>query len=73
MNLANLIAEARGLANDHPCAREHAWESIGGRACYREECDGVRSQTVYQCARCGEYDYGYPGGPAHAECAGGCR
>lgn len=59
-----LIAEARGLVNDHPCVREHLWVVEGGRACSR--CD--ESQPVYRCARCGEYDYGYPGGPAWQEC-----
>lgn len=63
--LQHLIAEARGLANDHPCAREHAWEAEGARPC--PQCDG--SQTVYRCARCGEYDYGERGGPAWSECA----
>jgi hypothetical protein len=52
--LNHLIAEARGLANDHPCDRDHAWISIGG--CHCPECDG--SRAVYECARCGECDYG---------------
>jgi len=65
--LEHLIAEARGLASDHPCARAHLWEPEGGRAC--PQCDG--SQTVYRCARCGEYDYGNRGGPAWRECRRG--
>ena len=48
-------------------AKGHTWKSEGGRACPRD-VSGC-SQTVYQCSRCGEQDYGYPGGPAHAECA----
>lgn len=66
--LQHLIAEARGLANDHPCdSTGHLWESEGGRACRRKRsaggpCEG--SQPVLRCARCGEYDYGDRGGPA---------
>lgn len=65
-----LVSEARALANDHPCEIEHIWEAIGGRACPRgsENC----SQAVYQCARCGEHDYGYPGGPGAADCETPC-
>jgi hypothetical protein len=71
----HLIAEARGLANDHPCVRAHVWESVGGRGCPHRDTErecGNASQTVYQCARCGDYDYGEPGGPAYAECEKGC-
>lgn len=70
--LEYLIAEARGLANDHPCVREHAWESEGGRHCPKDLTDGC-SQTVYRCARCGEYDYGDKGGPGHRDCVETCR
>lgn len=52
--LQNLIAEARGLANDHPCSREHLWASAGGKHC--PDCGG--SKPVYECDRCGECDYG---------------
>lgn len=65
-DLDHLIAEARGLALDHPCTRGHLWESEGGRHCPRD-LDGC-SQAVYRCARCGVYDYGEPGGPGHADC-----
>jgi hypothetical protein len=48
----------------------HEWLAIGGRGCPKKavEC----SQTVYQCARCAAWDYGYAGGPAHDDC-GECR
>ena len=66
--MQRLIAEAVVLAGGrHQCAvLGHRWQSVGGRACPR----GCRqtSQNVYQCASCGDYDYGEPGGPAHAEC-----
>lgn len=71
MNLQHLIAEARALANDHPCETTgHLWETEGGRRCPRgsENC----SQAVYRCARCGEWDYGQPGGPGAQDCARPC-
>lgn len=42
------------------------WEMDGGRPCPLgyEDC----SQPVYRCMRCGDYDYGEPGGPAYEEC-----
>lgn len=52
--LQHLIAEARGLANDHPCTQAHLWESIGGKHC----TDCGDSKAVYVCARCGQCDYG---------------
>lgn len=52
--LHHLIAEAQGLAMDHPCAREHIWEAVGGKYCHA--CGG--SKAVYECRRCGESDYG---------------
>lgn len=75
--LLGAIADARALANDHPCASTgHLWESEGGRTCPREgtdrECSHT-SQAVYRCARCEVYDYGEPGGPGHADCEGGCE
>jgi hypothetical protein len=57
------------------CARGHDWESVGGRPCGgdfgAEACQG--SQTVYQCARCGEYDYGHEPGPGYDDCVKHCR
>lgn len=66
MSLQSLIAEAVALAGDDLCRAGHVWESDGGRACPKgsDSC----SQAVYHCARCGNYDYGYPGGPAYREC-----
>ena len=52
--LQHLIAEARGLANDHPCTREHVWVSVGGNDC--QYCGS--ENDVCECARCGECDYG---------------
>lgn len=56
MTLDHLIAEACGLANSHPCdAVGHLWRFVGGRMCqmHGEPC----SESVYQCARCGEFTY----------------
>ena len=75
--LQHLIAQARSLANDHPCISSgHLWESEGGRRCPEaaDDDDGCGgSQAVYRCARCGLHDYGEPGGPGHADCEGGCN
>lgn len=30
------------------------------------------NQAVYQCAKCGEYDYGYTGGPGYDQCYNHC-
>lgn len=68
MSLQHLIAEAVALGGGNLCASGHDWMTEGGRACTRDEC--TASQAVYRCARCGEYDYGYPGGPGHADCSG---
>jgi len=63
--LQHLIAEAVSLGGGNLCASGHDWKPEGGRPCQKsDEC----SQTVYRCRRCGEYDYGYAGGPAHADC-----
>lgn len=74
--LLHLVAQARALANDHPCTTAgHNWQSEGGRRCPHavdeldEGCGA--SQAVYRCARCGAYDYGEAGGPGAADCAGG--
>lgn len=69
--LTHLIAEARSLANDVPCAAGHDWEYEGsGRACPtgNEKC----SQTVFVCVRCGAYDYGEKDGPGMTECQATC-
>ena len=66
--LHRLIAESVALAGGDLCSIGHEWTSVGGRACPRgsEQC----SQAVYRCTRCGEYDYGEPGGPGHDDCEG---
>lgn len=65
--IEELIAKARSLANDHPCATTgHVWDSDAGRGCPRQ-CFQA-SQAVYRCARCGQFDYGEPGGPGHRDC-----
>lgn len=76
LTLAALVAQARALANDHPCTTMgHIWETEGGRRCPHAESDlddgcGA-SQAVYRCARCGTHDYGEPGGPGARDCASG--
>lgn len=70
--LQHLIAEAQALAGEDICAAGHAWESEAGRRCPRFEDQINCSQTVYRCARCGSYDYGDIGGPAHRECFDEC-
>lgn len=70
--LDQLVRRAAQECEAETCARNgHAWEMQGGRRCPR----GCReSQPAYQCRRCGEWDYGYRGGPAHADCyAGGVQ
>ena len=66
--LRHLIAEAVALGGGNLCASGHKWQEEGGRECPNGEQDC--SQTVYRCARCGQYDYGEPGGPGHADCHG---
>lgn len=67
-HLIALVEEARQSAT-LPCSRlRHRWVQEGGRSCPH----GVfGSQPVYQCSVCGEYDYGYPGGPGHMDCVTG--
>ncbi len=72
LSLAELITEATMLAGyGHPCHAGHAWETAGGRSCPRGGENS--SQAVYRCVRCGEWDYGEPGGPGHADCARPCH
>jgi hypothetical protein len=73
VNLVELVEQARVLAGDESVSCSvvgHAWQSNGGRACPKG-CYGC-SQTVYECARCGDTDYGERGGPAHTECFTHC-
>ncbi len=69
-DLRHLVAEAVALAGGNLCSIAHEWDMDGGRACpHGERC----SQPVYRCTRCGEFDYGNPGGPAYLECANTCQ
>jgi len=73
--LSHLVAEAVQLGGGDLCVTGHDWKDVGGRACAlcRPEYTHVRSQSVYQCARCGEYDYGDdPQGPGWQDCAENC-
>lgn len=70
-SLTALITEATLLAGyGHPCHTGHAWVTEGGRQCPRGSEQA--SQVVYVCARCGEQDYGEPGGPGHSDCERPC-
>lgn len=66
-----LIQQASTELGSPACAAgRHQWASIGGRACPHPEDigGGFCSQTVYVCQTCGDTDYGYRGGPGHADC-----
>lgn len=70
--LFQLIEQAKAAAGGGLCtAVGHDWQSIGGRICPRAPRDALGSnfsQTVYECVRCGDVDYGDPGGPRHRDC-----
>lgn len=70
--LLQLIEQAKAAAGGGLCAAVgHDWRSIGGRVCPRAPDDALGSrcsQTVYECARCEEVDYGDPGGPGYRDC-----
>jgi len=74
-HLSQLITEAEILGGKNSCELGHDWVSIGGRECPKGwgEIGIGCSQTVYCCERCGETDYGYPGGPAYEECETFCE
>jgi hypothetical protein len=67
--LQHLVTEATHLGGAvHPCkAWGHDWRMNGGRQCPRNQ-HARCSQAVYECARCGDCDYGDPGGPGHRDC-----
>lgn len=71
--LSELITAAMQLAGtaDQVSHGARLWKSEGGRRCPLawEEC----SQAVYVDVATGEYDYGEPGGPGHADCMRYCR
>lgn len=56
------------------CQDGHDWVAKGGRHCdmaergYRCSREGCPSQPVFECSRCGEIDYGEPGGPGYEHC-----
>lgn len=82
-SLGQLVEQARALAGAGTCeASGHDWATIGGRTCPHQlrhlddaaagddacASQDYRSQPVYMCARCGEFDYGEPGGPGWHDC-----
>lgn len=75
LELRALVAEAVRLGGGDLCAAGHQWVTEGGRECPHadtpEECVNA-SQPVFRCARCGQWDYGEPGGPGAEACARPC-
>lgn len=80
--LERLVQEARAIAGFpdlHPCVvLGHQWVFTGARRCPRladgtapETCEG--SESVYECERCGDCDYGERGGPGWKDCVAYCR
>lgn len=73
MPLDDLITAAMELAGTEGKVSRNArlWQIEGGRSCPLgwENC----SQAVYVDMKTGEYDYGEPGGPGHADCVRHCR
>ncbi len=73
--LQALVREAATELGSEACREgRHQWASIGGRACPhpQEIGRGRCSQAVYECATCGDTDYGERGGLAWADCRDGC-
>ena len=69
--LDELITAAVQLAgNDAVSHGSRLWQSEGGRACPLGW--GGCSQPVYVDLKTGDYDYGEPGGPGHADCLRHC-
>lgn len=70
--LKHLVARAARLAGNDLCAADGCdWVEGGGRPCPWDP-DMCCSQPVYQCSRCGDYDYGEPGGPGFESCLSSC-
>lgn len=71
LEIESIIAQAHAETVAAPCGHgHHFWKTMGGRPCPKG--DDNASQAVYQCERCGEEDYGDPGGPAYEDCKS-CR
>jgi hypothetical protein len=73
MQLLNeLITAAMQLAGteDQVSHGARLWKTDGGRRCPLDWDDC--SQAVYVDLKTGEYDYGEPGGPGHADCVSHC-
>lgn len=71
-SLNDLITGAMQLAGDAGVAHAaRLWQSEGGRGCPLGW--GGCSQPVYVDLKTGEYDYGDPGGPGHADCVRNCK
>jgi hypothetical protein len=70
LDLQSAIADARAMGGANLCADGHRWDSDAGRGCPHgsDQC----SQAVYRCTVCGEWDYGYAGGPGAQDCERGC-
>jgi hypothetical protein len=71
--LNDLITAAMQLAGTEDRVSHNArlWQMEGGRACPLGW--GRCSQPVYADLKTGEYDYGEPGGPGHADCMANCQ
>lgn len=70
--LDSLITAAVQLAGTEAVSHgARLWQSEGGRRCPLG-WDGC-SQAVYVDMKTGEYDYGEPGGPGHADCERTCQ
>ena len=71
--LNDLITAAIQLAGTEDQVSHNArlWQMEGGRTCPLGW--GGCSQPVYVDLKTGEYDYGKPGGPGHADCQRNCK
>lgn len=71
--LNDLITAAVQIAGADDLVSHNArlWKSVGGRTCPLGW--GDCSQSVYADLKTGEYDYGEPEGPGHADCIRYCR
>lgn len=71
-SLNDLITAAMQLAGSEDISHGgRLWHCEGGRACPLGW--GGCSQPVFVDLASGEYDYGDPGGPGHADCQKHCR